>query len=110
VVYAVRSNEILNDITLQDAKILGIDKLCKVIESGSRISGTDLNEGTGEFIDLYKNADMIIAKGQGNFETLLNSERSIYFLFKVKCEVISELCGHPVGTGLLHLSNLNEKR
>ncbi len=108
--FAVRSNEILNDITLQDAKNLGIDKLCKVIESGSRISGTDLNEGTAEFLELYKNADMIIAKGQGNFETLLNSERPIYFLFKVKCEVISELCGFPVGTGLLYLNKKNEDK
>ena len=105
VVFAVRSNEILNDITLKDAKNLGIDKLCKVIESGSRIAGTDLNECTDEFLDLFKNADMVIAKGQGNFETLLNAERAIYFLFKVKCEVISEICGHPVGTGLLYLKN-----
>ncbi|HKI76986.1 MAG TPA: ARMT1-like domain-containing protein [Ignavibacteriaceae bacterium] len=110
VVYAVRSNEILNDITLKDARNLGIDKLCKVIESGSRISGTDLNESTAEFSEIYKNADLIISKGQGNFETLLNSERSIYFLFKVKCEVISELCGFPVGTGVMLLNNRNVNR
>ena len=85
VVFAVRSNEILNDITLEDAKRLGIDKLCKVIESGSRIAGTDLDECTAEFLDLYKSADMVIAKGQGNFETLLSANRSIYFLFKIKC-------------------------
>jgi len=103
VVFAVRSNEILNDITLKDAKNLNIDKLCKVIESGSQIAGTDLEKCTGEFLDFYKSADMVIAKGQGNFETLLNAERSIYFLFKIKCEVISEICGFPVGTGILHL-------
>ncbi len=104
VVFAVRSNEILNDITLEDAKRLGIDKLCKVIESGSRIAGTDLDECTAEFLDLYKSADMVIAKGQGNFETLLSANRSIYFLFKIKCLVISEICGYPVGTGLLYLN------
>ncbi len=110
VVFAVRSNEILNDITLEDAKRLGINKLCKVIESGSRIAGTDLNEGTPEFIDLFNRADLVIAKGQGNFETLLNAERSIYFLFKVKCEVISELCGYPVGTGLLYFKKYRGKK
>ena len=103
IVFAVRSNEILNDITFEDAKNLGIDRLCKIIESGSRIAGTNLDECNGEFLDLYNNAGMIIAKGQGNFETLLNAGRSIYFLFKVKCEVISEICGYPVGTGLLYL-------
>ncbi len=110
VVFAVKSNEILNDITLEDAKRLGINKLCKVIESGSRIAGTDLNECSTEFLDLFENADMVIAKGQGNFETLLNAERSIYFLFKVKCEVISEICGYPMGTGLLYLKKYRGKK
>ena len=105
VVFAVRSNEILNDITLDDAKNLGIDNYCKIIESGSRIAGTDLNECTPLFLDLFNGADLVIAKGQGNFETLLHAKRSIYFLFKVKCDVISEICGYPVGKGVLYLNN-----
>jgi len=105
VVFAVRSKEILNDITLEDAKSLGIDKLCKVIESGSKISGTALEQVSKEFLELFNNADLVIAKGQGNLETLLNSRRKIYFLFKIKCEPISELCGYPVGTGLLYSKN-----
>ncbi len=103
VTFAVRSNEILNDITLEDAHNLGIDKLCKVIGSGSKISGTDLAECTTEFLSYYESADMVIAKGQGNFETLMNAERPIHFLFKVKCEVIAEICGYPLGSGLLYL-------
>jgi uncharacterized protein with ATP-grasp and redox domains len=101
VVFAVRSQPILNDITLIDARNLGIDKICEVIESGSNIAGTNIKECTNEFMELYRNADMIIAKGQGNYETLLNEERPIYFLFKVKCEVISQRCGRPVGKGVL---------
>ena len=101
VVFAVRSQPILNDITLIDARNLGIDKICEVIESGSKIAGTNIKECTNEFMELYRNADMIIAKGQGNYETLLNEERPIYFLFKVKCEVISQRCGKPVGRGVL---------
>lgn len=105
VVFAVRSKEILNDITLEDAKSLEIDKLCKVIESGSKISGTALEQVSKEFLELFNNADLVIAKGQGNFETLLDAERKIYFMFKIKYEPISEWCGYPVGTGLLYLKN-----
>jgi hypothetical protein len=104
IVFATRSKAVLNDITINDAKKLGIDKICEVIESGSTIAGTDLNECTPEFLELFKNADMVISKGQGNYETLLNEERPIYFLFKVKCEVISKRCGYPIGKGLLLLS------
>jgi uncharacterized protein with ATP-grasp and redox domains len=102
VVYAVRSKAILNDITLEDAYYLEINNLCKVIESGSEIAGMDMQHATDEFLELYHTADLVIAKGQGNYETLLNEERTIYFMFKVKCDVIAKKCGHPVGTSILH--------
>ena len=105
IVFAVRSKPILNDITLDDAKRIGIDKICNVIESGSTIAGTDLKQCSAEFLDLYKKADMVIAKGQGNLETLMNETRQIYFLFKVKCEVIAERTGYPLGYGVLMLNN-----
>ena len=108
IVFAVRSKPILNDITLEDAKQLEIDKLCKVIESGSTIAGTYLNECTPEFLDIYHNADIVISKGQGNYETLINETRPIYFLFKIKCEVISQRCGYPVGKGII-LFNQNKR-
>ncbi len=110
VVFAVRSKSVLNDITLADAKRIGIDKICQVLESGSKIAGTDLKQGNPEFLDLYQNADMVIAKGQGNFETLIKETRPIYFLFKVKCEVIAEHSGYPVGKGaLLYNKSLNNR-
>ncbi len=102
VVYAVRSNEILNDITMEDAHFLEIDNLCRVIESGSTISGTDLEECHDTFLEIYHNADIVIAKGQGNYETLFHAERPIYFMFKVKCTVIANICGHPIGTSMLY--------
>jgi hypothetical protein len=104
IVFAVRSKPILNDITLDDALNLGIDKLCEVIESGSTIAGTDLSECTRKFLEIYHKADIVIAKGQGNYETLINETRRIYFLFKVKCEVISRRCGFPIGKGALFLN------
>ncbi|MBN1633343.1 MAG: DUF89 family protein [Ignavibacteria bacterium] len=107
VVFAVRSNNILNDMTLEDAKSLKIDRMCRVIESESKIAGTDLEKCNKEFLDLFNNSDIVIAKGQGNLETLLNVNRRVYFLFKVKCDVISELIGYPKGMGILYLKKKN---
>jgi damage-control phosphatase, subfamily I len=101
ITYAVRSNEILNDMTIEDARYLKIDKLCKVIESGSIIAGTDLLNSSYEFSTIYRNADMIISKGQGNYETLSDENRRIYFLFKIKCNVIANKIGYPIGSGIL---------
>ena len=109
-VYAVRSKPILNDITLSDARDLKIDKICRVIESGSEIAGTDLSQGTEEFLELFKNADVVIAKGQGNYETLLNATRPIYFLFKIKCEVIAKRCGFAFGKSVLLLNQNNKDK
>lgn len=103
VVFAVRSNNILNDMTLEDAKSLKIDRICKVIESGSRIAGTDLEKCNKEFLELFYKSDIVIAKGQGNLETLLDVHRRVYFMFKVKCDVISDLIGYPKGMGVLYL-------
>ena len=103
-VFAVRSRPILNDVTLEDARKIGIDKICEVIESGSKIAGTDLTQCTKEFLGLFHGADVVIAKGQGNFETLMDVDRPIYFLFKVKCESIARRCGLTVGSNALYLN------
>jgi damage-control phosphatase, subfamily I len=103
--FAVRSVPIYNDITIQDAHKLQIDKICKVIESGSKISGTNLNTCNTEFIDAFNKADIVLAKGQGNYETLIDVDRPVYFLFKVKCGVISSRCNYPPGSGVLYYKN-----
>jgi damage-control phosphatase, subfamily I len=107
IVYAVRSDEILNDITMDDAYELDIDNLCTVMDSGSTISGTDLEDCHEQFQNEYRGADIVIAKGQGNYETLFNAQRPIYFMFKVKCKVIADICGHPVRTSMLYYHNGN---
>jgi damage-control phosphatase, subfamily I len=101
IIFAVRSKPILNDITLAEANHLGINKICEVIESGSTIGGTDLSMATEEFMHYYNTADLVISKGQGNYETLMDEKRPIWFMFKVKCDVISTRCGFPVGKGIL---------
>ena len=110
VVFAVRSKPVLNDITLEDARRIGIDTVCTVIESGSTIAGTDLNESTREFLELYEQTDIVIAKGQGNYETLMDETRPIYFMFKIKCEVIAERSGYPVGHGVLLYNQYKKTR
>jgi len=109
VVFAVRSNKVYNDITYEDAVNLGIDKLCKVIESGSMIAGTALEQCSEEFMKIYNDADIVISKGQGNYETLLNANRPIYFLFKVKCDVIAQISGNKQGTSVMYFHERTKK-
>lgn len=101
-IFAVRSHPILNDVTLRDAVSLGIPEICNVIESGSKIAGTDLITCSNPFLNYYRNADIVIAKGQGSYETLLDSQRPLFFLFKVKCRAIAERCGYEQGDSVLY--------
>ena len=100
-VVAVRGKPILNDATREDAEFAEIDKLVKVIDNGSDAPGTILSDCSVEFVEHFHNADLIIAKGQGNFETLSSRPENIFFLMKVKCPVIASHTGFSVGTHLL---------
>ncbi|HAP37178.1 MAG TPA: hypothetical protein DCQ28_15070 [Bacteroidetes bacterium] len=107
VIFAVREAPVLNDITIDFARGLGMDSVSEIISSGSSIPGTDMNAVSEKFKHLFYNAPMVIAKGQGNYETLLNEQRPIYFLFKVKCSVIAEMCRKPIGTSMLYYNKKN---
>lgn len=98
VTLAVRGFPVINDATIDDARIAGLDKLVTVIENGSDAPGTILAECSEEFKKIFNDADMIIAKGQGNYETLCDENKKIFFLLKVKCHIISDHTGLPVGT------------
>ena len=106
ITFATRSKPVMNDITFSDAMDLGMDEHCDLIESGSRVAGTDLEQCSDLFLDKFEKADLVIAKGQGNFETLLAVSRPIYFLFKVKCNVIAKRAGIPKGIGALYFNKL----
>ena len=98
VTLAVRGFPVINDATVDDARTAGLDMLVSVIENGSDIPGTVLAECSDGFRKCFNEADMIIAKGQGNYETLCDEAREIYFLLKVKCHIIADHTGLPVGT------------
>jgi len=98
VVCAFRHAPIINDATLEDAAQVGIEGLCRVMSSGSCAPGTPISLCSDEFKDLFEKADVVISKGQGNFETLSDASREIFFLFMAKCHVISAEVGVPTGS------------
>ena len=90
--FAVRGNNIINDVTIEDAEKTGITKIAKVISNGYDAPSTILNRCSPEFIKVYKEADIIISKGQGNLEGLIDvTDKNIFFLLMVKCNVIAEM-------------------
>jgi hypothetical protein len=101
VTLAVRGAPVLNDATLADAHEVGMHELVEVIDNGSDGAGTILSDCSPSFQERFNRADLVIAKGQGNFETLSDVERNIFFLFKVKCPVLSRHVGLPLGTHAL---------
>jgi len=89
ITFAVRGAPIINDATMEDADACGITKLVKVVNNGSDVPGTVLESCSDDFRELYAHADTVIAKGQGNYETLSDEDRQIFFILKAKCPVIA---------------------
>jgi uncharacterized protein with ATP-grasp and redox domains len=97
ITFAVRGKPVLNDATIDDAVAVGITELIEVIDNGSDTPGTVLEECSGKLRRSFQDADLIIAKGQGNFETLSAVDKNIFFLLKAKCPVIARHIGCDVG-------------
>ena len=97
ITFVVRGSPVINDALKEDAVQAGIDRLVKVTENGADIPGTIVEECSNEFQELFMDADLIIAKGQGNFETLSDTEKRAFFLLKAKCPVIAEHIGCSEG-------------
>ena len=94
VTFVTRGAPIINDITIDDAKQMGIDKICKVIHNGFDAPSTLIESCSDEFLQAYNNADLIISKGQGNFEGLMNEKHpNTFFLLMAKCEPMAEMLG-----------------
>ena len=101
VIYVVKSKPIINDALIEDALFCGINRTAKLISSGSDAPGTLLKYCSPEFIRLYQKAELIISKGQGNYEALSEEDRPTFFLFRAKCPVITEDVGCNVGDMVL---------
>ena len=74
---------------MTDAEAVGLTRLCPVIETGSDAVGVDWSAASNEFAETFRTADIILAKGQGNFEALDENPDEIFIIFKVKCPVVA---------------------
>ena len=104
IVYIVRENPIINDALIEDAYFCGINESAKIISSGSDAPGTILKYCSKDFFEYYNKADLIISKGQGNFETLSGAGKKIYFLLRAKCPVVAKHVGCKLGDSVLKCS------
>ena len=102
IVYVVKGGPILNDATVNDAKIAEIDKIADVISTGTDCAGIIFDECSEEFIEAFKKSSIVISKGQGNYESLSEVKgKKIFFLLKVKCPIVGEKIGARVGSMVL---------
>lgn len=106
VTYAVRERPIINDAIFEDAVEAGIDKVAEIFSSGCDAPGCILSLCSDEFLELYNSAELIISKGQGNYEGLSDEHRPIFFLLKAKCHVVAADIGVPQGSMVLKKANI----
>lgn len=99
ITYCVRGEKVLNDATREDAAYVGMDKLCRVIDNGSAISGTQLPYLGKQLQEVFDTADVILSKGSGNFECLAGCGKNIYYVFMCKCARVAKLLGVQNMTG-----------
>ncbi len=104
VTVAVKGAPVINDATMEDAEAAGVTRLVRVIDNDSDAPGTLLDDCSEAFQRQFADADLIIAKGQGNYETLKESSKRICFLLRVKCPVIARDIGCPLGAMVLQAS------
>jgi uncharacterized protein with ATP-grasp and redox domains len=97
VVYAVKGGPILNDATVEDARMAEVDRSAQLLGTGSDAPGTILSRCSKRFQRVFAEAPIVIAKGQANYETLSEQGSKVFFLLQAKCPVIARDLGVPVG-------------
>ena len=95
--FAVRGSPVLNDATIDDAKLVGIDKIATVITTGDNAPGVVLESTSDEFKKIFFSSDIVISKGQGNLEGLIGQHANIYYLLVAKCELVGNILGAQKG-------------
>ena len=105
VTVAVRGKPVINDATMEDAEFAGLRELVEVIDNGSDAPGIILETCSEQFRRRFEQSDLIISKGQGNYETLSDKQKNIFFILKVKCPVIARSLGCEVGEMIFKRAN-----
>ncbi len=104
VTFAVRELPVINDVTRAEAAYVGMDSVCRVISNGYDAPSTLLDYCSDDFKSVFNKADLIISKGQGNFEGLMNTDKkNICFMLMAKCEPIAEMLGVEKGSMVVKL-------
>ncbi|MEM1507039.1 MAG: ARMT1-like domain-containing protein [Candidatus Bathyarchaeia archaeon] len=106
---AVKSGPIMNDATMEDALQIGLNEVAEVVTTGSTSIGLNLEECSEDFIRLLKEADVIIAKGQGYYESLTEIEHAflkpIAYMLRAKCSAVAKSLNVPQGANVVKVIN-----
>ena len=108
VTFAVRGGPAINDALRADADFTGVSEMVRVIDSGVDAPGTPLSLCSPEFLKEVAATDLVVSKGQGNYETLSDLDRPVFFLVRVKCSLVSRHLDLPNGTLVIEGRNLTE--
>jgi uncharacterized protein with ATP-grasp and redox domains len=108
VTFAVRGGPAINDALRADAESAGLSDRVRVIDSGVDAPGTPLDLCSPAFLKELEATDLVLSKGQGNYETLNDLDKPVFFLFRVKCPLVSRHLGLPQGTLVIEGRNLKE--
>jgi damage-control phosphatase, subfamily I len=108
VTVAVKDGPIINDALMEDALAVGLDRFSRIISNGSKCPGTVLNRCSVEFRHIFNSAGLVIAKGQGNFESLSEVDREIFFLLMLKCKVAGRHMAELLGMNAARLPGNGE--
>lgn len=96
----VRGGDVLNDATSDDAHYVGLDSVAEIVSNGEAIAGTIYTMLSDEAKSVLDNSDVILAKGQGNYESLSGQGRHIFYEFLCKCELFTTRFNVPKLTGM----------
>jgi uncharacterized protein with ATP-grasp and redox domains len=109
--YAVRGGPIINDATLEDAVLSGLNGMARIVSMGCALPGAVPDACSDEFQMSLRGADLIISKGQGNYEGLSEERLPVFFLLTAKCEAVArDIRVKPGDPALLKSPNYFSRR
>lgn len=97
----VRKAPIINDVTREDAEAVGLGRLAKIVDIGVEALGVPLSRCSAEFRRLFADVDVVISKGQANFETLDDADRAVFHILRAKCDTIAAYLGVSRGAAVV---------